>query len=128
MVHLEEEKISKGLKKAKDSNVNKSEKNQDSVHNSQFPVFKISPKGSIIYANKACSPVLRKWNCYASNTIPKQILEKFPALTDLNSDVTITITTEVQTFYLSVVGFEDAGFIGVYGFKTEMASNLHQSN
>jgi len=117
------EKFSISMQEVNLSKVNLKSKASGLDNNSLFPIFKISPEGRIIYSNKASFPVLKIWNCYAKNVIPQDILSKFPSLTDLSADNTIEINTEIETYFFSVVGFRSAGYIGVYGFKTELAGN-----
>ncbi|TAH42022.1 MAG: hypothetical protein EYC69_06750 [Bacteroidetes bacterium] len=93
-----------------------------SDHANQFPIFKISPQGRIIYANRSAYPLLKEWNCYASNIIPQDVLSQFPSLTNLLADETVEISSHIHKFYLSVVGFPAGGYIGIYGYKTELRS------
>jgi hypothetical protein len=131
MVHLESKKVISSLKESeerKNAHFNDETQVINSDNNNRFPVVKIDPKGKIIYANKASSPVLKAWNCYANNIVPQEVLSEYPALVDLNSDTSISFSTGVHTFCFSVVGFPSAGFIGVYGYKIEPASSHHSNN
>ncbi len=113
-----------------DSNIRTYNSNEEGDNNSSFPVFRISQDGRIVYANRAAFPLLKEWNCYASNTIPAAIRELHPVLTNLEADETIDMVSDTFKFHLSVVGFRTAGYIGVYGFKTEMIANtnVHHNN
>ncbi|HNS12213.1 MAG TPA: hypothetical protein PKM97_06325 [Bacteroidia bacterium] len=127
MVHIETKKTemsSISLKEVSLSAKDLKSMGSGSDNNSPLPIFKINQKGHIIYSNKASFPVLKIWNCYANNAIPQEILSKFPSLTDLDADGTIEIDTDTQTYFFSVVGFQPAEYIGVYGFKTEMRMNI----
>ncbi len=99
-----------------------------SDNNHLFPILKISPAGRIIYANRSAYPLLKVWNCYASNIIPQNVLIEFPVLTSLTADDTIVINSEIERFYFSVVGFPDGDYIGIYGYKTELATDQVQNN
>lgn len=79
------------------------------------PVLKLSSKGKILYANKAAFPLLKAWNCAASNKVPSEILSKNPIITDLESDTTIRLMIGEKNTEFIVVGFSDAGYIGLYG-------------
>ncbi len=94
-----------------------------SDHSNLFPILKISPQGRILYSNRSAYPLLKEWNCYASNIIPQEVLNKFPALTNLQADETIEISSDTQNFYFSVVGFHAGDYIGIYGYKTELRTN-----
>ncbi|MBP6334263.1 MAG: hypothetical protein KA444_02235 [Bacteroidia bacterium] len=88
-------------------------------NNSELPIFRLRADGKIIYANRAAFPVLKEWNCTASNRIPETIRELFPVLTQPNADENIVIMGDKEDLFFSVVGFKEAGYIGVYGFKKE---------
>ena len=131
MVHIEDKKTKDSTSESVNNVLLKIEaKNKvaGSDHNHLFPILKISPEGRIIYANRSAYPLLKVWNCYASNIIPKDVLIEYPVLTSLTADDTIVINSEIERFYFSVVGFPDGGYIGIYGYKTELATDQVQNN
>jgi len=89
-----------------------------------FPVIRIDYKGRILYANKASFPLLKEWNCLANDYIPDQLVKEIPAMLDLNADFDFKISTNDSLYYMDVIGFKESGYVGLYGFRTEI--NLNQ--
>src|SRR5690242_6490774 len=87
---------------------------------STFPIIQIDYRGRILYANKASFPLLREWNCLANDYLPKQILYKYPALLDLEAAFDVAMETKSNRYQLDVIGFKESGYIGLYGFRTEI--------
>ena len=131
MLHSETVKISL---RNKENKKNESEAKsiqsdgRSSDHNNLLPVFRINPDGRIIYSNRSSHPILKSWNCYANNTIPQEILNEFPSLVNLNADETIEIKSDLQNFFCSVIGFPTGGYIGVYGYKVEIETDIRHHN
>jgi len=88
----------------------------DTVHGHTLPVIHVDYKGRILYANKAAFPLLREWNCLANDYLPESLTGKSPALLSLDADFGLDIETATAHFHLDVIGFKEAGFIGMYGF------------
>ena len=82
-----------------------------------MPVIRIDYKGRIIYANKAAFPLLREWNCLANDYIPDQLVHEHPALLDLDANFDIEINTPMSSYKLDIIGFNEAGYIGMYGYS-----------
>lgn len=95
--------------------------NQDSdqIHMFAMPVIRIDYKGRILYANKASFPILKEWNCLANDYIPDELIRQHPALLDLQAGFDMNIETKSTQYHLDVVGFNECGYIGLYGYKTE---------
>ncbi|CAN5463821.1 hypothetical protein BH11BAC1_BH11BAC1_22080 [soil metagenome] len=87
-------------------------------HAHAFPVIHIDYKGRILYANKASFPLLGEWNCIANEYLPEKITAQFPGLLNLDAGFELEMTTKSFQFYLDVIGFREAGYIGLYGFLT----------
>ena len=78
------------------------------------PVFRISPSGKILYANKAATGLLKEWNCMASEKLPDQLTSEYPLLLNLWSDEELAIPVSGGTCRCAVIGFPDADYIGIY--------------
>src|SRR5690348_362999 len=90
-----------------------------------LPVIRIDHKGRILYANRASFPLLREWNCLANDYIPESLIREIPSMLDLNADFDFKISTSDSLYYMDVIGFKESGFVGLYGFRTEI--NLNES-
>ena len=88
------------------------------MHEKAFPVIHIDLNGRIRYANKASFPLLREWNCLASDCLPGYLVEQHPQLVNPEADFDLLIETTGAYFHLDVVGFRESGYIGLYGFRT----------
>jgi hypothetical protein len=93
-----------------------------------YPVIRIDYRGRILYANRAAFPLLREWNCLANDYIPDELVKHNPAMLDLNAEFNFQITTNESTYYLDVIGFRESGYVGFYGFKTEVKSSATHRN
>jgi len=87
-----------------------------------YPVIRIDYRGRILYANRAAFPLLREWNCLANDYIPDELVKQNPAMLDLNAEFGFQINTNESAYYLDVIGFKESGYVGFYGFKTEVKS------
>lgn len=87
-----------------------------------FPVIRIDHKGRILYANKASFPLLREWNCLANDYIPDELLRQIPAMLDLDADFDFQINANDLSYSMDVIGFKESGYVGLYGFKTEITT------
>ena len=85
-----------------------------------FPVIRIDHEGRILYANRASFPLLREWNCLANDYIPEELVKQIPSMLDLDADFNFEINTNDSSYYMDVIGFKESGYIGLYGFKTEL--------
>jgi len=89
-----------------------------------FPVIRVDYKGRILYANKASFPILREWNCLANDYIPEALILKTPAMLDLEAEFDFQINTDDSDYFMDVIGFKESGYVGLYGFRTEIKNNL----
>ena len=87
-----------------------------------FPVIRIDHKGRILFANRASFPLLREWNCLANDYIPEELLRQIPSMLDLGAEFDYQFNTHDSSYYMDVIGFKESGYVGLYGFKTELKS------
>ncbi len=90
----------------------------DSVHVNPYPVIHIDLRGRILYANKAAFPLLAEWNCLASDYLPDELVNQNPTLLSPGAEFSMKVETQFSKFFLDVIGFQESGYIGLYGFLT----------
>ena len=94
-----------------------------------YPVIRIDYKGRILFANRASFPILREWNCLANDYLPEDLIHQFPSVLDLNADFDLQISTNDTSYFMDVIGFKESGYVGLYGFRTEInAPTFKQKN
>jgi hypothetical protein len=79
------------------------------------PVLKIDIKGKILFANAAVFEFLHDLSWPESDHLPAYFTGIYPGIFDSNADCTLAITTGQTNFLFDVIGFEEAGYIGLYG-------------
>ncbi len=97
----------------------------ENIHS--FPVIHIDFHGRILYANKAAFPLLGEWNCLANDFLPEEFIHRNPSLLNPVRDFELKCKAGTSVFYLDVIGFREAGYIGLYGFMTERKKEDHQA-
>ena len=85
---------------------------------SDFPVLKIDTKGKIIYANHASFECLREWLNGKNAYLPKYVIQVNPDVLNPNADFSISVDLQTDVINFDVIGFEESGFIGLYGFNS----------
>lgn len=84
---------------------------------SNFPVLKIDTQGKIIYANHASFECLREWLNGKNAYLPKYVIQINPEVLNPNADFSISVDLKTDVINFDVIGFEESGFIGLYGFN-----------
>jgi hypothetical protein len=87
------------------------------IDESEYPVLKISPSGKILYANSASFEYLREWLTGSNDSLPENFLEKNSELLDPQAEFSFSLETKSGVFCFDVVGFQECGYIGLYGFQ-----------
>lgn len=85
---------------------------------SDFPVLKIDTQGKIIYANHASFECLREWLNGKNAYLPKYVIQINPEVLNPNADFSISVDLKTDVINFDVIGFEESGFIGLYGFNS----------
>ena len=93
---------------------------------SDFPVLKIDTKGKIIYANNASFECLREWLNGKNAYLPKYVIQINPEVLNPNADFSISVDLKTDIINFDVIGFEESGFIGLYGFN--LADSAEKKN
>ena len=94
--------------------------NEIKLDESQFPVFKISDKGKILYANYASFELLREWVADYSEYLPESFLKSNSDILNFNAEFSIALESKSGVKYFDVIGFKDCGYIGLYGYQNEL--------
>lgn len=97
--------------------------------NNMFPVIKMDYSGKIIYHNAAAMPILNYWQCKLNSPVNNQLKTIYPQIFDVKTpqshDATVRYLDYV--FHFSVIPYEEAGYIGIYGFCIENAEVVAQT-
>jgi len=88
-----------------------------SSHSAGLPVIKLDRFANVIYANRASFPLLSDLGLLASKRVPVALLRAFPCLMDLNASDTIRLETAQYVTWLYVIGYPEAGYVGLYAFQ-----------
>jgi hypothetical protein len=88
-----------------------------SSHNAGLPVIKLDRYANVIYANRASFHLLADLGLLASKRVPAALLRAFPCLMDLQASETIRLETAQFVTRLYVIGYPEAGYIGLYAFQ-----------
>ena len=86
-------------------------------HGTGMPVVKLGTDGRILYANRASFPVLSDLSFSMMKKLPASFRRGHPCLTDPDAFDTITFETERFLTKMYVIGFPEAGYIGLYAYE-----------
>ncbi len=79
------------------------------------PVLRITQDGTVIYANKASSPLLSVWGCQMGQSLPDTWHKLALDVLISGSGKAVEVEVEKHTLSLTFVPIMDAGYINVYG-------------
>ena len=90
---------------------------------SSFPTIKIDYNLEIIDANLNALPILANWCCTKGSKLSNEILNKIPSLdialkTGADRSCMLKFGDTIISF--DIIPFPEGGYIGLYGYKTEM--------
>ena len=89
-----------------------------SVDDWDLPVIKINTKGRILYANRASFDLLSDWLKVSNDYIPEYFVKVNPGILDPEADFSVPLTTKSLSVNFDVIGFQECGYIGLYGYKS----------
>jgi len=79
------------------------------------PVLRIAVGTTVLYANDAAAPLLRKWNCKVGECLPEEHWEVLAGVLRDGRKAEAEIECEGRTFILMWAPFSSAGYVNVYG-------------
>jgi signal transduction histidine kinase/FixJ family two-component response regulator len=89
-----------------------------------YPVMRISSKGRIIYANKACESLLKCWGKTLNQLLPDNILEIANLVWDSGSSNSIEIDCKDHRYSIAFIPVPESNYVNLYGYDiTEVSRN-----
>jgi PAS domain S-box-containing protein len=82
---------------------------------SPHPVMRVTPDGSVIYANKASEPLSSSWAGGVDRKIPGEYLNAVTLAWGTGEKKEIEVREASRTYAITIVPFSDAGYINLYG-------------
>ncbi len=80
------------------------------------PVLRVSKNGTVLYANKASRPLLKKWKCKQGKLIPKTMARLMKEVRDSLTNKEIEVDCMDRIFLLQLVYLPDTDYINIYGY------------
>jgi hypothetical protein len=80
----------------------------------RMPYIRVDQKGKILFANEASQALLKGINP-KSDFIPNDFIESIPGMLNLNADFSVPVVLASGTVMFDVIGFQECGYIGLYG-------------
>ena len=91
------------------------------------PVFQTTKDGCLTFANDACTPILKEWECNRGDLIPANQLEHVHTALDIQQTVRAEVANGERVYLFDYVPDVASNLVNVYGFeitsrkKTEVA-------
>jgi len=79
------------------------------------PVLKVDRDGRILYANRACAPLLTQWQCQLGDTAPEQIRELVESLCRSGRRQEIEMICDERVLSFSATSISEEGVAYLYG-------------
>jgi class 3 adenylate cyclase len=92
------------------------------------PVLRLSPEGTLLYANPASELVRKGFGVEVSQDVPAEWLAKILGCLEPGARRTMEVETEGRLFELLVVRVFEFGFINLYGTDITAARAVEQAN
>jgi len=92
------------------------------------PVFRVSPEGSLSYANEASGPMVRGLGLEVGELLPGELRESILAAADGQRGQTLEIDAEGRAFLLTPVWVREFDFINVYGTDVTDSRELAEAH
>lgn len=89
-----------------------------------LPVIRVDRNGKILFANKASLSILNEILKSTNDYIPQDFVERIPGMLNLNADFSVPVEVSSQTMMFDVIGFEECGYIGLYGYISSPEKEL----
>ena len=86
-------------------------------NNNILPIFKINFAGDILYANYASLNLLHDLGVTATRRLTGKFISEHLPVLEKNIYTDIVINSHDAEVFLSVVAFEEAGYIGFYAYE-----------
>ncbi len=90
------------------------------------PVLRITKDGAIIYANEACSSLLKVWNCRPYQYLPEPLQRLIIEVYDSGSSQEIETVCESNVFSLKITPVVDEDYVNIYGFDITKRKQMEE--
>jgi PAS domain S-box-containing protein len=88
------------------------------------PVMRISSKGRIVYANRACGLLLKCWGKTLNQLLPDNIIEIANLVWDSGSSNSIEIDCKDHRYFVAFIPVPESNYVNLYGYDiTEVSRN-----
>ncbi len=97
------------------------------------PVMRVNERGVIVYANAACEPLLKYWDCERGQTLPVYWRNLVSNILSEGRTKEYELNLEEQIFSLQLAPIRELDYVNIYGRDftqvrmAEMQSRQHQS-
>ncbi|MEJ2403988.1 MAG: ATP-binding protein [Candidatus Thiodiazotropha sp.] len=97
------------------------------------PVMRVNERGVIVYANAACEPLLKYWDCERGQTLPVYWRNLISTILSEGRTKEYELNLEEQIFSLQLAPIRELDYVNIYGRDftqvrmAEMQSRQHQS-
>jgi|GEM_PF-5064022 len=82
-----------------------------------MPVIKLDFNGAIISSNRPGIVFLGKLRSLSSGSSLSDVLHNFPDILTPHCSTDISVSLEKFVYHFSVVSFDEAGYVGLYGYQ-----------
>jgi len=82
------------------------------------PLIKLSFEGMLLHANSTGIDFLEMLSDYIKSPSIKYLIQSCPGMLDEHCNLDISVRIHDTVYYFSVVAFKEAGFVGMYGYRT----------
>ena len=86
------------------------------------PVIKLSPQGILLHANVTGIDFLDLLSNHLKFPAINYLLKECPSILDPHCNLDLTCRLNNILYYFSVVAFKEAGFVGLYGYRTVLSN------
>jgi hypothetical protein len=86
-----------------------------------LPIIRIDQNGKILFANDATFVLFSETYNMNSEYIPEDFMKRIPGMLNLNADFSVPIEVSSTVLTFDVIGFEECGYIGLYGRSVSAA-------
>jgi len=90
------------------------------------PIFRITIKGKIIYANKASREFLLQWKSKIGGDVPSFLRESIIEAFNSRRTIEREINLKKRLFLLSITPVRDAGYVNIYGFDITESKKVEE--
>ena len=80
-----------------------------------LPVIRVDRNGKILFANEASFALFNEVFKPSHEYIPNDFIQRIPGMLNLNADFSVPVEVSSTTLTFDVIGFEECGYIGLYG-------------